>query len=107
MIQESTNYVSLFVSVEVQPDRIEEFLNVMKADVIGSMNNENGGCLQFDVIRDLESPNKFNFYEVYINNDALTHHKNTPHFKLWSDFKSSGGVVSITAQVGSSVFYSK
>ena len=32
--------------------------------------------------------------QVYKDADAITFHKEQPHFKVWSDFKASGGVVS-------------
>lgn len=32
--------------------------------------------------------------QVYVDADAIAVHKAQPHFKLWTDFKESGGVVS-------------
>jgi hypothetical protein len=42
---------------------------------------------------------------MYINEQAVVYHKSTEHFKLWTDFKASGGVVSQTADISDAVFY--
>ncbi len=86
--------IAVVVNVEVKPDRVEEFLRVMEHDAIESRKEE--GCLRFDVLRDLTDSNKFVFYEVYRDQDAIDFHKATSHFQQWSDFNASGGVVSFT-----------
>ena len=35
-----------------------------------------------------------NFHSVYAGADAVAVHREQPHYKLWADFKASGGVVS-------------
>ena len=96
---------ALIVSVEIKPDRVEDFLKVIEEDAIGSREKEQGGCLRFDVLRDRTDPNKFVFYEVYQDDAAAARHKETPHFKLWSDFKASGGVVSQSVIKADGLFY--
>ena len=54
---------------------------------------------RFDVIR--ASDTRFFFYEAYVNQAAVDEHKAQAHFKLWSDFKASGGVVSSVSNKGS------
>ena len=49
------------------------------------------------MLRDQTNPLKFTFYEVYRDAEAAASHREQPHFKVWSDFKASGGVVSQTA----------
>jgi quinol monooxygenase YgiN len=39
------------------------------------------GCTQYKVHRRLDDANLFFFYEEYEDNDALTYHASTPHFK--------------------------
>ena len=77
----------------------------MEEDAIGSRERENGGCWRFDVLQDQSNPSKFIFYEVYVNDDAVEFHKTTPHFKLWSDFKESGGTVSVSAVKANATFF--
>ena len=106
----SSQPIALVVSVEIKPDRLEEFmgtaknlhnspliftiltvpctLGVIEKDARLSIQNEGGNCLRFDVLKDNESSNKFIFYEVYKDLDAVARHKETPHFKLWADFKA-------------------
>lgn len=96
--------VCLVVTVEIKEDRIEEFLRVIEADAIGSRTKENGGCLRFDVLRSNSQSNKFIFYEVYKNEDCVAFHKATDHFALWTNFKSSGGVLSQTAEKADGIF---
>ncbi len=67
----------------------------MEIDVKGSRKEE--GCLRFDLLRDQQQSNKFIFYEVYKDSDALEFHKTTDHYKAWSDFKAEGGVLSQVA----------
>eukprot|EP00962_Isochrysis_galbana_P053743 scaffold25262_cov118-Isochrysis_galbana.AAC.5 len=74
---------------------MEDFLAAMAVDVAGSRQED--GCLRFDLLRDNSNPHKFFFYEVYVDTAAVDVHKATPHFKAWSDFKESGGVVSQTS----------
>lgn len=47
-----------------------------------------------DVLRSQDDPNKFIFYELYADMDAVDYHKNQPHYQAWADFKESGGTVS-------------
>lgn len=97
--------IVLVVNVEIKEDRLDEFLKIIEIDAIGSRTQENGGCLRFDVLRSKESINKFTFYEAYVDESAVIFHKNTPHFKLWTDFKSSGGVLTQSATKLDGIFY--
>lgn len=101
----NTHPLALIVNVEIREDRIDDFLKVIEEDAIGSRERENGGYLRFDVARDQTNPNKFVFYEVYVDNDAAARHKETPHFKLWSDFKASGGVLSQSVIKADAIFF--
>ena len=91
--------IAIIVDVEVVPERVDEFLEVMQTDTLGSRTED--GCLRFDLLRDNENPNRFFFYEVYKDGDAVATHKGAPHFKVWSDFKESGGVVKQTSSKAS------
>ena len=95
IVAEAGPPVAIVVEVEIKPDRMDDFLKAITIDVQGSRQEE--GCLRFDLLRDNSNPNKFFFYEVYVDAAAVDVHKATPHFKAWSDFKESGGVVSQTS----------
>jgi autoinducer 2-degrading protein len=96
--------VCLVVAVEIKEDRLDEFLKVIEADAVGSRGEP--GCLRFDVLRSLDSPTQFTFIEYYKDDDAVAFHKAQPHFALWTDFKSTGGVVSQTAVKSNGLFMS-
>ena len=53
------------------------------------------GCLGFDTVRVQGTTNEFYFLEFYEDKDAIEIHKKSPHFRVWDDFKSSGGVESL------------
>ena len=88
--------IAIVVDAEIVPDRVEEFLKVIEEDAKGS--RDEPGCLRFDVLRDNDNPNRFFFYEAYIDTAAVDEHKAMPHFKLWSDFKASGGCTSVSTK---------
>ena len=79
--------------------------SVIEKDARGSIENEGGNCLRFDVLRDNENECKFVFYEVYRDMESIAVHKTMPHFQLWSEFKASGGVVSQTAVKSTAILY--
>ena len=86
--------IALFVTVEIEESRVPAFLEAMAVDVSGSRKEE--GCHRFDLLRDQSDPNKFSFYEVYKDADAIDLHKTFDHYKAWADFKAEGGVISQT-----------
>src|SRR5881409_4491183 len=74
--------VVLHVTSQVKPEHVSEFLEVVRYDAEHSENDE-PGCLRFDVIQDKDDPNRFYFYEVYRDEAALEAHRKTPHFAVW------------------------
>jgi quinol monooxygenase YgiN len=94
----------IVVDAEIHPDRIDEFLKVMEEDAAGS--RAEPGCIRFDVVQNMEQKNKFMFYEVYKDTEAVDFHKKQPHFKLWTDFKESGGVVKSVSHKCDGIFMS-
>jgi len=86
---------AVLVTVEIAPERVADFLKAMEDDVTKSRDKAlDPGCLRFDLLRDRDEPNKFVFYEAYVDDAAAAHHKTTAHYKSWADFKASGGVLS-------------
>jgi len=83
---------AIVVDAEIKPDRMDEFLDIIEKDAVGS--RAEPGCLRFDVSQSQDNPNRFFFYEVYKDTDAVAFHKEQPHFALWTNFKESGGVIS-------------
>lgn len=77
------------VLVRVAPGREAEFLEVMRVDAIES--RKEPGCSCFHVSRSTDE-RTYMFYEVYADASAVEHHKRTPHYKRWNDFRESGGI---------------
>jgi autoinducer 2-degrading protein len=76
--------VILHVTIQVKPERVSEFLDIVRHDAEHSEKDE-PGCLRFDVIQDRDDQNRFYFYEVYRDEAALEAHRQTPHFKLYAE----------------------
>ena len=81
----------VYVEVEIAPEHIAKFLEVMKEDVKGS--RAEPGCLRFDLLKDKAKDNVFYFYEAYKDAAAMDFHKTQPHYLLWADFKKIEGSV--------------
>lgn len=76
---------TLFVTVDVRDDKIDEFLDAITTNAAASLRDE-PGCLVFDVHRDNETPTRFYFYEIYTDEDAFhTGHRGAPHYAAWQD----------------------
>ena len=76
--------VILHVTIQVKPEHVAVFLEVVRHDAEHSEKDE-PGCLRFDVIQDRDDVNCFYFYEVYKDEAALAAHRETPHFKYYSE----------------------
>ena len=74
--------VVVHVSIQVKPEYVSKFLEVVSYDAEHSEKDE-PGCLRFDVIQDRDDPNRFYLYEIYRDEVALAAHRQTPHFKLY------------------------
>ena len=72
----------LHVTVQVKPEHVKEFLEVVRYDAEHSEKDE-PGCLRFDVIQDKDDPNRFYFYEVYRDEAAIEAHRAAPHYAVW------------------------
>lgn len=66
------------VEINVQPEKVDEFLEVFHANHSGAVKEP--GNLRFDVLQDENVPTRFFIYEAYQDNDAVLAHKKTPHY---------------------------
>ena len=76
--------VVLHVTVQLKPEHVSEFLELVRYDAEHSEKDE-PGCLRFDVIRDRDDSSRFYYYEVYRDDAALEAHRRSPHFKLYAE----------------------
>lgn len=81
--------ICMLIEVHVKPSMLDEFLEVIKYDAVRSENDE-PGCVRFDILRDNDDPLTFYFYEVYKDKKAQLAHRETPHFAKWVKFIETG-----------------
>ena len=74
--------IHIIVRIEPKPDKVEAFLELATYDARNS--RKEPGCLRFDVLRVLDNPAKFAFYEVYKDEEAVKAHRATEHFARWN-----------------------
>ena len=74
---------TVIVNLTVHPDRVEEFLDGIRANSRASLRDE-PGCLRFDVHRSTEEPNRFVLHEIYASAEAFyVDHRQAPHYAAW------------------------
>lgn len=71
------------VHVRVKEEKIEEFKKISIENAQNSVKEP--GVSRFDVIQQNDDKSKFILTEVYKTPDAPTKHKETEHYKKWSD----------------------
>jgi autoinducer 2-degrading protein len=82
--------ISLTVHLDIDPDRVDEFLEAMASHAAAS--RAEPGCRSFRLHRRLDRPASFVLWEVYEDLAALSAHHASPHFARWKE-RSAGGLV--------------
>jgi autoinducer 2-degrading protein len=76
---------TVIVTLDVHEDRIEEFLAGIRTNAHATVRDE-PGCIRFDVHRSEDQPNRFHFYEIYVDRDAFeVDHRSAPHYAAWRE----------------------
>jgi autoinducer 2-degrading protein len=70
------------VHVHVKPDHRQQFLEATLENARNTV--QEPGNLRFDVLQQLDDPNRFVLYEVYKNEAGMAAHKATPHYANWN-----------------------
>lgn len=76
--------IGLIVAIKIKPGHKEAFMESMYGDARGS-NNDEPGCLRFDVLQDTEDPNRIFLYEIYRDEAAVEAHRAAPHYTKWRE----------------------
>ena len=74
--------IAKWVKVRVKPDMRQKFLDAIEVDALGSEQDE-PGCVRFDVLQDDADENVYYFYEVYRDEAAVEAHRAAPHYAVW------------------------
>lgn len=78
---------AIFVTVNIKPDRIEEYLAACVEEGEASVRDELN-CFRFEILRDKNKPNQVCYMEVFKDEESLQVHWETPHFKkMWDATK--------------------
>ena len=76
---------ALIVTIQVKPEHRQAYIQATMGDAQGA-NNDEPGCLRFDVLQDSEDPNRLYLYEVYEDRAAWeVAHRQAPHYLKWRD----------------------
>ena len=76
--------IALIVTINIKPGFKDQFMESMMGDARGS-NNDEPGCLRFDVLQDSEDENRLHLYEVYRDDAAVEAHRVAPHYTKWRE----------------------
>ena len=95
--------IALMVTINIKPGHKDAFMASMLGDARGS-NNDEAGCLRFDVLQDTEDPNRIHLYEVYRDEAALDAHRNAPHFLKWREEVKDWFATENVRQIASPVY---
>jgi (4S)-4-hydroxy-5-phosphonooxypentane-2,3-dione isomerase len=70
------------VHVHVQPEHREGFIEAPLDNARNTIREP--GNLRFDVLQELDDPNRFVIYEAYRDDAALAAHKASAHYARWA-----------------------
>ena len=76
--------LAIWVKVRIKPEQRQRFLQAIEVDALRSEQDE-PGCLRFDVVVDNDDPDHYLFYEVYRDADAFAAHRDSEHFARWRE----------------------
>jgi (4S)-4-hydroxy-5-phosphonooxypentane-2,3-dione isomerase len=71
------------VHVHVKPAWVEAFRAASLENAAHSVLEP--GIARFEVIRQIDDPQRFVLIEIYRNSEAAAAHKETPHYAKWRD----------------------
>lgn len=81
--------ISLLVTLEIQPDRVDDFIRFITEEAVDARDKELG-CLRFEISRSVDQANVFSLTELYKDMEALEEHRKTPHFLLFRERVKDG-----------------
>jgi quinol monooxygenase YgiN len=64
----------------VKADKVEVF-TAMAQELVNKTRTEDAGCISYELFQDLKNPQVLTMFEEWKDNDCLTKHMNSAHFK--------------------------
>jgi (4S)-4-hydroxy-5-phosphonooxypentane-2,3-dione isomerase len=71
------------VTIHVLPEHVLAFEGATRANADATRGEP--GNVRFDVLRRIDDPCRFFFYEVYRNEASLQEHQRTAHYSAWRE----------------------
>jgi (4S)-4-hydroxy-5-phosphonooxypentane-2,3-dione isomerase len=71
------------VTVRVIPEHADAFVAATRANAEGARREPKN--IRFDVLRAVDDPARFFFYEVYFDEDGFRDHQRTAHYLAWKE----------------------
>ena len=71
------------VYVKVKENDVNQFIFASCENAVNSLQED--GIVRFDVLQNIDEPQKFLLTEVYRDDEAPLEHKNTTHYKKWKE----------------------
>lgn len=75
---------AVVVHLEIDADRAEPFMELMRANADASLRDE-PGCLRFDICSDRSRPGDVFLYELYTDAAAFAAHQEMPHYAAFNE----------------------
>ncbi|WP_304236625.1 putative quinol monooxygenase [Jiulongibacter sediminis] len=76
------NMMIRLVEIEIEPEYLDEYLNILKEESNASMKIE-PGVISIYPMNQKDKPNEIRLLEIYANQKAYESHLETPHFKYY------------------------
>ena len=74
--------IAIFVTFNIKPANLDQFMQASYGDAAGSVGNE-PGCFRFDILKDKEVATRVHFYEVYKDQAAVDAHIKYTQYLNW------------------------
>jgi quinol monooxygenase YgiN len=71
------------VHVHVKPENVEQFIEATLENARNTV--EEPGALRFDLLQQIDDPNRFVLYEAYRDEAGAKAHKETAHYAGWRE----------------------
>ena len=75
--------IAVCVHVHVKPEHRDDFVRASLENARNSIREP--GNLRFDVVQQMDDPDRFVLYEVYRDEAGMAAHKETAHYAAWRD----------------------
>jgi len=73
--------LALIVHLEARPGAADQLIAALEHNALHS--RQEPGCLRWEWSRQVDCPDRFAIYEVYLDEAAIEAHRSSPHVDIW------------------------